>query len=73
MHTLATLGFLAIGLFAAVVIFVEVRRKRHYIAYLLRYHPDELRTPEEKRADLREGIITGLVLGVVAAVILVLA
>lgn len=69
MHTLTLLGFLYLGAFALVVMFMEVRRKRHYIAYLFAHRRDLVRTTPR---DLGEAIATGLliVLAIVAFLVL---
>lgn len=68
MHTLATIGFLAIGLFAAAVIFWELRRKRHYIAYLFRYFPDDA---PKARTNWWEVYYTGLLIAYLVILFLV--
>ncbi len=70
MHTLATIGFLAIGAVAVLVIFLEVRRKRHYIAYLLRNRPEELPTTSR---DWWEAYYTGVGIAVLVVAFLVLS
>lgn len=69
MHALTTLGFLAIGALAVLVIFLEVRRKRHYIAYLLRHRPDD--APSSRR-ELAGAAAAGLFIAgaIVAALVL---
>lgn len=60
MHTLTTLGFLAIGVLAILVMFMELRRRHHYIAYLLKHRQAKVvLTPAQKRQELVETIATG--------------
>ena len=73
MHALATSFSVLIG--AALVLFVwlELHRKREYIAFLLEHPPEVNHTKAQKRASLVECLATGIMLAIVIAALVVLA